>query len=63
MNGEYVYTIGEVAAIMGVSTHTVRAWERRHGMVRPRRDETSHRRYRDEDVEVLRNLKIAAKLD
>ena len=29
MEAEQLYTIGEVAAILGVSTHTIRAWERR----------------------------------
>ena len=53
------YTIGEVAAILGVSTHTIRAWERRHGIVRPERTRTRQRRYRDADVELLRDVKRA----
>ncbi|HSS92905.1 MAG TPA: PAS domain-containing protein [Candidatus Dormibacteraeota bacterium] len=52
-----LYTIGEVAAILGVSAHTIRAWERRHGIVHPQRTRTKQRRYRGEDVELLRDVK------
>jgi PAS domain-containing protein len=55
--GETLYTIGEVAAMLGVSPHTIRAWERRHGIVHPVRTPTKQRRYRAEDVDLLRELK------
>ena len=58
-----LYTIGEVAAILGVSAHTIRAWERRHGVVHPQRTRTRQRRYRGEDVELLRDVKRAISLD
>lgn len=54
-----LYTIGEVAAIIGVSTHTIRAWERRHGIVQPVRTRARQRRYRAEDVQTLRDVKRA----
>ncbi len=54
-----LYRIGEVAALLGVSTHTIRAWERRYGIVRPARTRTRQRRYRTEDVELLRDVKRA----
>jgi PAS domain-containing protein len=57
-----LYTIGEVAAILGVSTHTVRAWERRHGVLQPERTRSQHRRYRLEDIELLREVKRAMNL-
>lgn len=63
LGGENLFTIGEVAAMLGVSTHTVRAWERRHGIVRPIRTQTSHRRYREQDVDLLRNVKLAANMN
>lgn len=59
MRREDLYSIGEVAALLGVSTHTIRAWERRHGIVRPARTRTRQRRYRTEDVELLRDVKRA----
>lgn len=54
-----LYTVGEVAALLGVSPHTVRAWERRHGIVAPTRTASGQRRYRAEDVELLRDVKRA----
>lgn len=58
-----LYTIGEVAAIVGVSAHTIRAWERRHGIVRPQRTRARQRRYRSEDVDLLRDVKRAIDLN
>jgi DNA-binding transcriptional MerR regulator len=58
-----LYTIGEVAAMLGVSTHTVRAWERRHEVVKPLRSDSGQRRYRSEEVELLREVKRAITLN
>lgn len=58
-----LYTVGEVATLLGVSPHTVRAWERRHGIVRPVRTASGQRRYRAEDVELLRDVKRAIERD
>lgn len=52
-------SIGEVAAIVGVRPHTLRAWERRYGVVRPRRSARNQRRYTVEDVETLSRLREA----
>lgn len=46
--------IGELAARTGVSTETLRAWERRYGLLRPGRTEGGHRMYGDEDVARVR---------
>jgi PAS domain-containing protein len=54
-----LYSVGEVAALLGVSPHTVRAWETRHGIVKPVRTASGQRRYRSEDVELLRDIKRA----
>ncbi|HXM54419.1 MAG TPA: PAS domain-containing protein [Candidatus Dormibacteraeota bacterium] len=51
------FTIGEVAAMLGISPHTIRAWERRHVVVRPRRTASGQRRYTADDVELLRQIK------
>ena len=58
-----LYTVGEVATLLGVSPHTVRAWERRHGIVRPVRTASGQRRYRAEDVDLLRDVKRAVERD
>lgn len=56
MNGES-FSISEVAAMVGLTDHTIRAWERRYGIPRPARTSAAHRRYTMEDVELLRRVK------
>jgi DNA-binding transcriptional MerR regulator len=43
-------SIGEVARGTGVTVPTLRAWERRYGLLVPVRTAGGHRRYREEDV-------------
>lgn len=50
------HPIGVVTQRTGVSSHTLRAWERRYGVVEPGRTEGGHRLYSDADVEHLRLL-------
>jgi PAS domain-containing protein len=54
---EPTLSIGEVAALVGETPHTLRAWERRIGIVQPRRSGSNHRRYSLEDVERLIRVK------
>jgi PAS domain-containing protein len=46
--------------MVGLSAHTIRIWERRYGMITPRRSEAGHRRYALEDVQMLQQMKQAA---
>jgi DNA-binding transcriptional MerR regulator len=46
--------IGELAARTGVNTATLRAWERRYGLLRPARTDGGQRVYGDEDVARVR---------
>jgi hypothetical protein len=46
--------IGEVSARTGVGTATLRAWERRYGLLRPVRTQGGHRSYTEEDVARVR---------
>jgi PAS domain-containing protein len=50
------FTIGEVASMIGFSPHTIRAWERRHKILKPHRTPSGQRRYSVEDVELLREV-------
>ncbi|MBW3657462.1 MAG: MerR family transcriptional regulator [Actinobacteria bacterium] len=43
-------SIGELAERTGVPSDTLRAWERRYGLVRPQRTPGGHRRYDEHDV-------------
>lgn len=51
------FATGEVAAMLGVSPHTVRAWERRYLALKPARSASGQRRYTLDDVALLRQIK------
>jgi MerR family transcriptional regulator, light-induced transcriptional regulator len=53
------YSIKAAALAAGLSVETVRAWERRYGVVQARRDEAGHRVYAACDVARLRRLRLA----
>lgn len=55
MVGGARYSIGAVARMTGVTTETLRAWERRYALVSPARDERG-RTYSDADVRKLKLL-------
>ena len=56
--GDYSrYRIGTVAKLTGLSTHTIRIWERRYAAVVAQRDERGRRHYGSDDVERLTLLK------
>lgn len=50
-------TISEVADIVGVEQHVLRFWETKFDMVTPVKRKNGRRYYRNEDVELLRNIK------
>src|SRR4051812_10204552 len=60
-NGEPVtsrcYRIGDVARYVGVSTHALRAWERRYGTVTPQRTPGGSRLYDAAQIDRLKTLK------
>ncbi len=51
------YTIKKVCAQTGIRPVTLRAWERRHEVLCPRRSENRYRLYSDRDVAILRWVK------
>ena len=53
--GSY-YSIRAVAEETGLSVHTIRAWERRYGVIAPVRTGTNRRVYDGEDVQRLKLL-------
>jgi MerR family transcriptional regulator, light-induced transcriptional regulator len=54
-----MYSIKAVAQATGLTVETLRAWERRYGVVVPQRDAGGRRVYRPEDVLRLRRLREA----
>lgn len=53
---EELYPIRTVAALTGVKPVTLRAWERRHALVSPRRADSGHRLYSRKDLDLLRRV-------
>jgi DNA-binding transcriptional MerR regulator len=47
----HAYSIGEFARLSGITATTLRAWQRRYGLLKPQRTEGGHRQYSDEDVQ------------
>ncbi len=53
---ENLISIGELARLTGITTHTLRVWEKRYGSPRSQRLPSGHRRYPKEDVPRLRAI-------
>ncbi|MCP3135859.1 MerR family transcriptional regulator [Pyxidicoccus xibeiensis] len=54
---ERTYRIHIAAELAGVRVELIRAWERRYGVLTPRRTSSGYRVYTDRDVALLRRLK------
>jgi DNA-binding transcriptional MerR regulator len=53
---EELFPIREVSRLTGVNPVTLRAWERRYGLIRPTRTESGHRLYSQADIESVRSI-------
>lgn len=51
------YSIGEVAERCGINPVTLRAWQRRYGLLKPQRSEGGHRQFDDEDIRRIEEIK------
>lgn len=52
------YSIRDLEQLTGIKAHTLRIWEKRYGVVTPRRTPTNIRYYTDEDLKKLLNISI-----
>ena len=52
-----LHRINRLAKLTGLTTHVIRAWERRFNLVNPARGPNRYRLYSDEDVTLFRYLK------
>lgn len=50
------YSIGEFARLCGINATTLRAWQRRYGLLKPQRSDGGHRLYSDEDIRQALNI-------
>lgn len=53
------FTIRAASALTGINENTLRAWERRYGLVSPGRTPKGYRLYSDDDIERLRLIQRA----
>jgi DNA-binding transcriptional MerR regulator len=53
---EELFPIREVARLTGVNPVTLRAWERRYGLIQPTRTESGHRLYSMTDIDRVRSI-------
>ena len=49
-----LFPISRVSHLTGVNSVTLRAWERRYGLIKPTRTEAGHRLYTEEDIERIK---------
>jgi DNA-binding transcriptional MerR regulator len=54
--GEKLYTIGTVSKLTGVGAITLRAWERRYGLIKPVRKESGHRLYTRNHIDQINRI-------
>lgn len=57
--GKGEFSLGAVVRLTGLSDHTIRAWERRYGAVRPARSAKGTRRYSQDEIARLQLLRAA----
>jgi len=53
---EKLYTIGTVSKLTGVGAITLRAWERRYGLIEPVRKESGHRLYTRRHIDQINRI-------
>ncbi|OXY81964.1 MerR family transcriptional regulator [Oceanimonas doudoroffii] len=56
MASEPQYPIREVSRLTGINPVTLRAWQRRYGLLKPARTDKGHRLYSDDDIALIRQI-------
>lgn len=56
MPSELTYTISDVSQQTGVASVTLRAWERRYGLIKPQRTPKGHRVYNQKNIQQIQNI-------
>jgi len=52
-----LYSIGEVAERCNINPVTLRAWQRRYGLLKPQRTEGGHRLFDEDDIQRIEEIK------
>jgi len=53
-----VYSIKDLENLTGIKAHTLRIWEKRYGIIDPKRTDTNIRYYLDEDLKKIMNIAL-----
>ena len=53
-----VYSIKDLENLTGIKAHTIRIWEKRYGIIEPRRTNTNIRYYLEEDLKKIMNIAL-----
>ena len=53
-----VYSIKDLEKLCGIKAHTIRIWEQRYGLIKPKRTKTNIRYYMDADLKLLLNIAL-----
>jgi len=53
-----IYSIADLEILTGIKAHTIRIWEKRYSVIRPKRTHTNIRYYDDEDLKKLANIAL-----
>lgn len=56
-----IYSIGDLERLSGIKAHTIRMWEQRYGLLKPKRTNTKIRYYEDEDLHHLLHVALLNK--
>ncbi len=52
------FSIKDVEAVSGIKSHTLRIWEQRYGIIKPKRTDSNIRYYDDDDLKQILNISI-----
>jgi len=52
------FSIKDIEALTGIKCHTLRVWEQRYGIIKPKRTDTNIRYFDDEDLKFLLNVSV-----
>lgn len=53
-----IYSIADLEMLTGIKAHTIRIWEKRYGLITPKRTQTNIRFYDDQDLKKLANIAL-----
>lgn len=53
-----VFSIKDIEAVSGIRCHTLRIWETRYGVIKPKRTDSNIRYYDDDDLKYILNISI-----